>query len=476
MICPRCRSSIPDDDLFCTFCGQPLRVQQPAAPAPPVRRGRLPMGQIALAVLVLAVFGALGFGGAWLWNPGRTRWTGPTRSAATGAGDAGAAVRASAKEPSPPPAGAGSQPAPARPLTHLKLASVSPLSAGVVSLGEAIKFGTQLALTQRKADLERVGYDIEFFPQDDQGNPQVGAQVAARLVADDQVMAIVGTLNSSVARAMLPKLQPANLVMVSPANTNPDLTRSGYTNFNRVVFNDDFQGPAAARYAAQVLKVKSVWVVKDQTAYGLGLANNFAAEARKQGLTVLGTADTRDNQTDFTAVVRAIAAANPDLIYYGGLAPAGSNLIKQARDKMADVKFMGGDGWDDPDLIKLAGKAAENTWLTSVGADLNTDAGKRFVADYKAVSSGKEPTSYGASAYDAAQVIINALIRYGDDHGGRAPRRADLAAAVRATRGYRGVAGEVSFDANGDNLSAPVFVFQITGGRQVTVGPAPVAR
>lgn len=370
----------------------------------------------------------------------------------------------------------GSQPAAGggeKKLTKLKIASSSPLSAGAVSLGEAIKWGVQVALNERKADLNKAGYDIEFLPQDDEGKPDVGAQVAAQLVSDPLVIAVVGTLNSGVAKAELPKYKEANLVMVSPANTNEALTKSGYDNFNRLCFTDDYQGPAGARFAAQVLKAKSVWVVNDQTQYGLGLANNFKAEAEKQGIKVLGASDTKDNQSDFTAVVTAIAAAKPELIYYGGLAPAGSNLIKQARDKMPDVKFMGADGWDDPDLIKLAGTAAENTWFTSVDADLNTDAGKKFVEAYTKVSSNKPPVSYSAYAYDAAMVTINALVDFGTKNNSKAPTRAELTKLVRATKGYKGLSGDVSFDANGDNPSSKIFVFKVENGKKITVGPAP---
>ena len=370
----------------------------------------------------------------------------------------------------------GSQPAAGggeKKLTKLKIASSSPLSAGAVSLGEAIKWGVQVALNERKADLNKAGYDIEFLPQDDEGKPDVGAQVAAQLVSDPLVIAVVGTLNSGVAKAELPKYKEANLVMVSPANTNEALTKSGYDNFNRLCFTDEYQGPAGARFAAQVLKVKSVWVVNDQTQYGLGLANNFKAEAEKQGIKVLGASDTKDNQSDFTAVVTTIAAAKPELIYYGGLAQAGSNMIKQARDKMPDVKFMGGDGWDDPDLIKLAGKAADNTWLTSVSADLNTDVGKKFDEAYKKISSGKPPVSYSAYAYDSTQVVVNALVDYGTKNNGKAPTRDELKKLVRATKGYKGLSGEVSFDANGDNPASKIFVFKVVNATQITVGPAP---
>ena len=134
---------------------------------------------------------------------------------------------------------------------------------------------------------------------------------------------------------------------------------------------------------------------------------------------------------------------------------------------------MGGDGWDDPDLIKLAGKAADNTWLTSVSADLNTDVGKKFDEAYKKISSGKPPVSYSAYAYDSTQVVVNALVDYGTKNNGKAPTRDELKKLVRATKGYKGLSGEVSFDANGDNPASKIFVFKVENGKQITVGPAP---
>ena len=225
----------------------------------------------------------------------------------------------------------GTAPAPssgAQKLTKVKIATVSPLSANAVALGEAIKFGAQTALADKKDALNKAGYDVEIVAKDDQGKGEVGAQIALDLLSDKDVLGIVGTLNTSVAKSILPKIKDEHLVMVSPANTGVELTEQGYDNYNRVCFRDDYQGPAGARYAIKSLGAKTVWVIDDKTAYGEGLANEFAKEFSKQGGKVLGTDHTTDTQTDFQAVLTNIAPANPDLIYYGGIYNAGANLLK----------------------------------------------------------------------------------------------------------------------------------------------------
>ena len=135
---------------------------------------------------------------------------------------------------------------------------------------------------------------------------------------------------------------------------------------------------------------------------------------------------------------------------------------------------MSGDGFDEPaTLTKLAGTAAEGTYYTNFDADMTTPDGKKFIDAYKKISGGKEPPSYGAAAYDSMGVILNALIDYGTKNAGKAPTRPDLARLVRATKAYKGLGGEITFDAKGDNPTSKVFVFQLVGGKDTNLGAAP---
>ena len=358
-------------------------------------------------------------------------------------------------------------------LKEVKLATVSPLSGGQASLGVAIKNGAELAIKDREKDLAAAGYKVVFQPQDDEAKPEVGTQIAQRLAADKGFLGVVGTLNTGVAKGIAPILhREGDLVMVSPANTGVVMTESGWTNYNRIVFRDDYQGPAAARYAAQVLKVKTVYVVHDKTDYGKALAEEFAKEIVKQGATVAATVGVDEKKADYGPEATQAVAKNPDLIYFGGIYDTAGPLFKQMRAKGFKGAFLGGDGLDSADLVKLGGEAVENTYFTSVSADYKSGEGKAFYDKYKAAYKD-EPAAYALYGYDSMNVILQNLIDYGKQNNGKLPERAEFAKLVRATKNFKAISSTVSFNEKGDNPTSKVFVFKIDQGKSVDQGAAP---
>src|SRR6188474_3065240 len=152
----------------------------------------------------------------------------------------------------------------------VKIASQSPLSGGQAVLGEGIKLGTQLAVEKFKGNLEKAGFKVEFVPFDDQAKPDVGVANAKNMIADKDIMVVIGHLNSGVAIPSSEVYKEVNLAMISPANTNEKVTDRGYPNVNRVCGRDDVQGPVGAEFAGGALKVKTVYIVHDKTTYGQG--------------------------------------------------------------------------------------------------------------------------------------------------------------------------------------------------------------
>ncbi|HLN61888.1 MAG TPA: branched-chain amino acid ABC transporter substrate-binding protein [Symbiobacteriaceae bacterium] len=358
--------------------------------------------------------------------------------------------------------------------TEVKVASVSPLSGGQASLGTAIKNGAEMAVKAREKELLDAGYKIVFAPQDDEAKPEVGTQVAQRLAADKAVIGVVGTLNTGVAKGVAPILlrEGNGLVMVSPANTGVVMTESGWTNYNRIVFRDDYQGPAAARYAAQVLKVKSAYVMHDKTDYGKALAEEFAKTLQKAGVTVNGPVGVDEKKADYGPEATQAVAKNPDLVYFGGIYDTAGPLFKQIRAKGFKGAFMGGDGLDSGDLVKLGGEAAENTYFTSVSADYKSGSGKEFHDKYVATYKD-EPAAYALYGYDCMNILLQTLLDYGKKNGGKVPARADFAQLVRNTKNFKAISSTVSFDSKGDNPTSKVFVFKVKGGKFEDLGAAP---
>src|SRR5437764_12808260 len=136
----------------------------------------------------------------------------------------------------------------------IKIATQSPLSGGQAALGEGIKLGAQLAVEKGKANLEKMGYRVDLVPFDDQAKPDVGVANAKNIIADKDIMAVIGHLNSGVAIPSSEVYKEVNLGMISPANTNPTVTDRGYGNINRVCGRDDVQGVVGSEFAHTTLK------------------------------------------------------------------------------------------------------------------------------------------------------------------------------------------------------------------------------
>src|SRR6266508_640332 len=338
----------------------------------------------------------------------------------------------------------------------IKIATQSPLSGGQASLGEGIKLGAQLAIEKGKANLEKMGYKVELVPFDDQAKPDVGVANAKNIIADKDIMAVIGHLNSGVAIPSSEVYKEVNVVMISPANTNPVVTDRGYPNVNRVCGRDDVQGVVGSEFAHGTLKVKSVYIVHDKTQYGQSVAEFFKADSEKKGVKVLGFEGTEE-KSNFDPIITPIKAKNPDLIYFGGIYDQGAPFFKQAREKGLKAKFMGPDGMDSSDLTKIAGKAVVGMNYTSAAGPASAlPKAKTFVEDFKK-KFGKNPEPYAAEAYDAATIALRAVEQVAK--AGKLSRE-DVSAAVRKVK-LSGITGDIGFDAKGDRQKAQYFVLQV---------------
>jgi branched-chain amino acid transport system substrate-binding protein len=338
----------------------------------------------------------------------------------------------------------------------IKIATQSPLSGGQAALGEGIKLGTQLAVEKLKGPLEMLGYKVEVVPFDDQAKPDVGVANARNMIADKDIMAVIGHLNSGVAIPSSDVYKEVTLAMISPANTNPTVTDRNYPNVNRVCGRDDVQGVVGSEFAAGQ-KAKSVYVVHDKTTYGQGVAEFFRDDAKKKGLEVLGFEGTEE-KSNFDPILTPIRAKNPTLLYFGGIYDQGAPFFKQAREKGIKAKFMGPDGMDSSDLTKIAGKAVVGMYYTSAAGPASAlPKAKGFVDEYKK-KFGKNPEPYAAEAYDAAAIALKAIEAAAK--GGKAPAREGVATEIRKVK-HNGITGDIEFDGKGDRKKANYFVLEV---------------
>ena len=341
----------------------------------------------------------------------------------------------------------------------IKIAVQAPLSGEQAALGEHIKLGAQLAVEEAVKSFKALGYDLELVPQDDQAKPEVGVANARNMVADPDVLVIVGHFNSGVALPSSEVYKDAMLVMISPANTATEITDRGYPNVNRVCGRDDVQGPVGARYASQDLKAKSVYIIHDKTTYGQGVAESFRNEAKKLGMNVLGYEGTEE-RANFSPMINPLKAKNPALVYFGGIYHQGGLLLKQMREKGVKATFMGPDGVDSEEMVKIAGATVVGSYYTSVAPPRDaTPETAAFAKKFKQ-RFGKDIEAFGLYGYDATLVGIKAMEQWLKANPGKKPSRAEVSAAVRNIKGFKGVTGSIEFDNKGDPVKAKYFVLR----------------
>lgn len=350
-------------------------------------------------------------------------------------------------------------------LVKVTIASMSPLSGSAAAQGESVRYGAELAVKEKAAELEQAGFKVSFLPMDDQSKPEQGTQLAEQLLAKREAIGLVGTLGSGVVIPVSQRLASDGMVVVSPANTAVQVTDRRLPNINRIVARDDAQGPAAVHFIKDDLKLPSLFIIHDKTPFGQGLADEVKKAAVAQGLQVEGYEGINLGEKDFSAVLSKVKNAGSVAIYYGGVYAEAAQMLKQIKEKGITAQFVGSDGIDSGELVKLAGPAANGVYFTSVVADITqTPEGVSFAQRYAALAK-KEMDSYAAYAYDSALIIINALLDYGKANPGKTPTRREIAALVRKTTGFKGMAGVHTFDEKGDDKEAKVYMYQIQNSK-----------
>jgi len=343
--------------------------------------------------------------------------------------------------------------------TTIKLASVSPLSGSQAGLGETIKLGAQLAIEEAAPWFKEKGIELAFAPQDDQASPDVGVATARRIVNDKEILGIIGHLNSGVAMPSSEVYKEYDLAMVSPANTNPNITDRRYPNVNRICGRDDIQGPVGAEFAVNELKAKKIFIVHDKTTYGQGVAEAFRTKALALGAQVVGF-DGTEEKSNFQSLILRMRVMRPDLIYFGGIYDQGGVLLKQLREKGITGTFLGPDALDSSEFVKIAQDAVIGSYYTTVAGPVDQfPAAKSFSERYQA-RFNRSAESYALYSYDAAQVFIEALKALITNTPGEIPTRAQVSAAVRGVN-FDGITGNIAFDDKGDRKSAIYYIIKL---------------
>lgn len=349
-------------------------------------------------------------------------------------------------------------------LTVIKIASASPLSGGQSDFGTQIRNGTQLAVNQYKAQFAKLGFDLQFTPYDDQADPATGTAVARKIVADKQVLAMVGPMNSGVTIPASTVLADAHIGLVAPASTANLVTDRGLKNVNRVVARDDAQGPAAANFMVSKFKPKKVYIINDKTTYGEGLAGEVEKTLKAKGVQVVANEGTEE-KSDFSAIVSKIQLQKPDVIYFGGIYNQAGILAKQLREKGVTTPLVGGDGFDSDEMATIAGAGATNIFYTTGAAPVEAlPAAKNFAAQYTK-TFGKAPQGFAIYSYDSATVVLRGILNAINAGGKKLPTREQVESSIRKSNYVGLLSGTVQFNGSGDRRAAKLYVMNLEKGK-----------
>ena len=351
--------------------------------------------------------------------------------------------------------------------TVVRIGHVAPMTGGIAHLGKDNENGAKLAV----ADLNKAGLTIggqkvkfELLSEDDAADPKQGTAAAQKLV-DAKVAGVIGHLNSGTTIPASTIYNKAGIPQISPSATNPRYTLQGYKTAFRVVANDGQLGGTLGRYAVNELKGKSIAIIDDRTAYGQGVADEFAKGVQAAGGKVVTRQYTTDKATDFSAILTTIRGRKPDVVFFGGMDAVGGPMLRQMKQLGIDAKFMGGDGICTSELPKLAGDAVGNSKVFCAEAGGVVGKFEKKMADFRTrfkAETGEEVKLYAPYVYDATMVMVEAMKKANStDPKAYLPELAKIK--------YEGVTGPIAFDKNGDIVNGTLTLFTYNGPKRELV-------
>jgi branched-chain amino acid transport system substrate-binding protein len=346
----------------------------------------------------------------------------------------------------------------------VKIGHVAPVSGAQAHYGKDNENGARMAIEELNAQGITIGgkkIKFELQAEDDAADPKQGTAAAQKL-CDAKVAGVVGHLNSGTTIPASKVYNDCGIPHVTGAATNPNLTKPGYKTTFRIIANDNALGAGLAFYAADTLKLKSVAIVDDRTAYGQGVANVFKKVAAEKGMKVVDEQFTTDKATDFMAILTAIKSKNPDAIFFGGMDPQGGPMLRQMEQLgMTNVKYFGGDGICTSEIAKLAAgaKTLANVICAEGGASLDKmPGGKAWKAKYDAKYPGQFQV-YSPYTYDATYLIVDAMKR-----ANSVDPKVYTPELLKAQ--FKGVTSTIAFEPNGEMKNPAITLYTYKDGKK----------
>jgi branched-chain amino acid transport system substrate-binding protein len=343
----------------------------------------------------------------------------------------------------------------------IKLGHYGSLTGKDGAFGAATRKGVILAIDEINAKGGVLGRPLQYLVEDTQSKAGEAVTAVKKLISRDKVVAVIGANASATSLEAAPICQNAKIPMMAISSTNPRVTEVGDYIF-RICFIDPFQGAVLAKFAATSLKAKRVALITAvNSPYSMGLSAVLRQDFTARGGEIIAEQKYTEGEKDFRAQLTAIRPLKPDVIAITGFYTEVALMCKQARDLGITVPFIGGDGWEAPQLIELGGKAVEGTYYsTYFSAENDAPEVRSFVDRYKAKWSNEVPEAVAALGYDAVYLIAAAMTKAGTTEG---PKLRD---AIATTKNFPGVTGNTTIDEKRNSAKAAVML-TVKNGRSV---------
>ncbi len=340
----------------------------------------------------------------------------------------------------------------------VKVALVCPLTGDIAAHGQGMKRGFLMAIEDANAAKTLGTTTIEAALFDDRGDPKEAVTIANQIISDPSIIGVIGHLNSGCSIPASRVYNKRNVVMITPASTDPKLTLQGFKNVFRVCGTDDVQGSWAGNYIMDSLKLNRIAVIHDKTPYGQGLAEKVQKQFVDRGGTVTSFNGIDVGEKDFKALLTRIKTENPMLVYFGGLYAEAGLISKQMKELGLNVPLLGGDGIFSNEFARIAGPASEGDFATMVGLPPSklpqaADFLKRYFAKYP----GEDLQPYDPYTYDGARLLIDAYAKCNKNR--------DSLVSTIANITYDGVLGRTTFDEHGDSRNKQISIYRVKNGR-----------
>jgi len=341
---------------------------------------------------------------------------------------------------------------------EIKVGEFASLTGKEATFGISSHEGTLMAVEELNAAGGILGKQVKLTTEDTQSKPGEPATVVNKLIARDNVIAVLGEVASSRSLEAAPICQQNKVPMISPSSTNPKVTQTGDYIF-RVCFIDPFQGTVMANFATTTLKAKKVAIFTDaKSDYSKGLAKFFKEKFLANGGTLTSELDYNGGDKDFKAQLTTIRSGSPDAVFVPGYYTDVALICIQSKQLGLNVPLLGGDGWESEKLTEIGKEAVEgNYFSTHYHPEVGTEISKKFLENYKKRFNGKIPDALAANGYDSMMMLADGIKRAGGTDG------AKLRDALAATKDLVLVTGTITINKQRDADKSAV-ILQIKDG------------